>query len=127
MDIFKLAGLGVLATLCALTLKRREPALAFLLVLGTGALMLNAGRDALATVRGFVDALSRIAGLDAALWKPVWQTAGIGIVTRLSAAVCKDAGESGLAAFLETSGGAAALLAAFPLAQALVDTLAELL
>lgn len=127
MDIFKLASLSVTAALCALVLKRREPALAVLLVLGTGVLLLHAGRDALATVRGFADSLSRTVGLEEALWKPVWQTVGIGIVTRLSAAICGDAGESGLAAFLETSGGVAALVAALPLVQALVDTLAALL
>lgn len=127
MDIFKLASLGVVAALCALVLKRREPALAVLLTIGAGVLMLNAGRDALATVRGFADSLSRAVGLEAELWKPVWQTVGIGIVTRLSAAVCRDAGEGGLAAFLETSGGVTALLAMLPLAQALLDTLSELL
>lgn len=127
MDIFKLAALGVVAALCALILRRREPALATLLILGTGFLLLREGVAALASIRGFADSLARIAGLESAVWKPVWQTVGIGLVTRLSSAVCKDAGEGGVAAFLETVGAALALVAALPLAQALLDALAALL
>lgn len=127
MDIFKLAALGVVAALCALVLRRREPALATLLILGTGFLLLQAGAAALASVRGFADSLSRTAAVEPTVWKPVWQTVGIGLVTRLSAAVCKDAGEGGIAAFLETTGAALALVAALPLAQALLDALAALL
>lgn len=127
MDIFKLAALGVVAALFALVLRRREPALATLLILGTGFLLLQAGAAALATVRGFTDSLARTASIESAVWKPVWQTVGIGLVTRLSSAVCRDAGEGGVAAFLETAGAALALLAALPLAQALLDALAALL
>lgn len=127
MDIFKLAALGVLAALCALILRRWEPALAALLILGTGFLLLREGVAALAAVRGFADSLARSAALETAVWRPVWQTVGIGLVTRLSSAVCKDAGEGGVAAFLETAGAALALLAALPLAQALLDALAALL
>lgn len=127
MDIFKLAGLGIVSALCALVLKRREPALAVLLVIGTGIFILQAGREAMAMIRGFADSLSQTAGIDSELWKPVWQTVGIGLVARLSSAVCKDAGEGGIAAFLETGGAVLALLAALPLARALLDTLSGLL
>ena len=127
MDIFKLCAVGVLTTLCALVLRRREPALATLLIMGTGFLLLQAGADALASVRGFADSLAQTARLESAVWRPVWQTVGIGLVTRLSSAVCKDAGEGGVAAFLETAGAALALLAALPLAQALLDALGALL
>ena len=48
-------------------------------------------------------------------------------MTRLASAVCKDAGEGGVAAFLETAGSALALLAALPLAEAVFDTLSSLL
>lgn len=127
MDIFKLAAIGVVAALCALVLRRWEPAVAVLLVLGTGLLLLQAGAAAFASIRGFADSLSRTADLESAVWKPVWQTVGIGLVTRLSSAVCRDAGEGGIAAFLETVGAALALLAALPLAQSLLDALAALL
>ena len=127
MDIFKLAALAVTAALCALVLRREVPALAVALVLAAGTLLLWQGFSALAAVRGFADALSRTSGLEPQLWAPVWKTAGIGVVTHLAASVCKDAGEGGLAAFLETAGTALALLAALPLVQAMLELLSGLL
>lgn len=127
MDIFKLAAVAVTAALCALTLRRQVPELALVLSLGAGVLLLGEAAGALAAVRGLADALSRTAGLSPQVWKPVWKTVGIGIVTRLACAVCRDAGEGGVAAFLETAGTALALLALLPLAKAVFDALSSLL
>ena len=52
---------------------------------------------------------------------------GIGVIAKLASAVCKDAGEGGVAAFLETAGAALALLAALPLVEAVFNTLSSLL
>ncbi len=127
MDIFKLAALAVSAALCALVLRRRVPELALVLTLAAGAALLGEAVSSLAAVRGLADSLARTAGLSPGVWKPVWKTVGIGLVTRLASAVCKDAGEGGVAAFLETAGSALALLAALPLAEAVFDTLSSLL
>ena len=123
MDILKLAALGVTAALCALTIKRQVPELAVALVLAAGAVLLTEALTAAASVRGFTDALVRTAGLAPEVWKPVWKTVGIGVIARLGGAVCKDAGEGGIAAFLETAGAALALLAALPLVETVFDTL----
>lgn len=127
MDIFKLSALAVTAALCALVLRKRVPELALVLTLAAGGLILGGAADALAQIRGMADALARTAGLTPGMWAPVWKTVGVGVVTRLSSAVCKDAGEGGIAAFLETAGAALALLTALPLAQAVFDVLGGLL
>lgn len=127
MDIFKLAALAVTAALCAVFLRKQVPSLALALSLAAGAILLGAAMGSLAAVRGLADSLSRTAGLSPQLWKPVWKVAGVGVVTRLAAALCRDAGEGGLAAFLETAGVALALLTALPLLEAVLDVLAELL
>lgn len=127
MDIFKLAAVAVTAALCALVLRRQVPELALILSLGAGVLLLGEAAGALAAVRGLTDALARTAGLSPQVWKPVWKTVGIGVVTRLACAVCRDAGAGGMAAFLETAGTALSLLALLPLAKAVFDTLSSLL
>ena len=137
MDIFKLSALGVTAALCALVLRKRVPELALVLTLAAGALLLGEAFPALASirgladrlgqVRGLADSLARTAGLSPQVWKPVWKTVGIGVVAKLSSAVCKDAGEGSVAAFLETAGAVLALLTALPLVEAVFDTLSSLL
>lgn len=127
MDILKLAALAVTAALCALVLRKRVPELAVVLVLAAGVLILSQAMEALAGVRGLMDSLARTAGLSPEIWKPVVKTVGIGIVARLAAAVCKDAGEGGVAAFLETAGATLALFTALPLVETVFDTLGALL
>ena len=127
MDIFKLSALAVVAALCALTLRGKVPELAVVLALAAGVLLLGQAVDAMAAVRGLTDSLAHTAGLSPNVWQPVWKTAGIGVMTRLSSAVCKDAGEGGVAAFLETAGTALALLTALPLIETVFDTLSALL
>lgn len=127
MDIFKLAAIAVTAALCALVLKKEVPALSVVLVIAAGAVLLWGAAGALSTLRGAADAFSRTAGLAPEVWKPVWKTVGIGLVTRLASSVCKDAGEGSLAAFLETAGTAMALLCVLPLAQAVLEALEGLL
>ena len=127
MDIFKLSALAVVAALCALTLRGKVPELAVVLALAAGVLLLGQAVDAMAAVRGLTDSLAHTAGLSPNVWQPVWTTVGIGVMTRLSSAVCKDAGEGGVAAFLETAGTALALLTALPLIETVFDTLSALL
>ncbi len=127
MDIFKLSALAVVAALCALTLRGKVPELAVVLALAAGVLLLGQAVDAMAAVRGLTDSLAHTAGLSPNVWQPVWKTVGFGVMTRLSSAVCKDAGEGGVAAFLETAGTALALLTALPLIETVFDTLSALL
>lgn len=127
MDIFKLSALAVTAALCALVLRKGAPELAASLALAAGVILLGEAMEALFGIREVVDSLARTAGLSPAVWKPVWKTVGIGIVAKLSSAVCKDSGEGGVAAFLETAGAALALFTALPLIETVFDTLGGLL
>lgn len=127
MDILKISALAVTAAFCGLILRRQVPELALVLILAAGTLLLGEAAGAFATVRGLADSFSRLAGLTPEIWKPVWKTVGIGIVSKLSAAVCKDAGEGSMAAFVEMAGSALALLAAIPLVETVFDTLSSFL
>ena len=127
MDILKLSALAVTSALCALTLRKYVPQLALVLTLAAGVLLLGQALGAVEGVKGLSSALLRAAGLSSQVWKPVWKTVGIGILTKLSAAVCRDAGEGGVAAFLETAGAALALVAALPLVELVFDALGALL
>ena len=72
-------------------------------------------------------ALGEAAGLSPAVLAPVLKTVGIAILTHISAEVCRDAKESGIAAFVETAGAAVALCVALPLLRAVLDTVTGLL
>ena len=53
--------------------------------------------------------------------------AGIALVVKVGGNLCRDAGESALAAAIETAGAVCALLVALPLLRAVLDLLLELM
>ena len=59
--------------------------------------------------------------------EPVVKTVALSILTKLTVEICRSAGESGVAAFVETAGAVLALLVALPLVRAVAQLIGELL
>ncbi len=114
-------ALALTGSVLALVLKKREPELALLLGLLCAAAVLSTG---LRLAQGLAQTLRETAehaGLRAAVLHPVLKCVGIGVLTRLGADLCRDAGQTAPASALELCGAAAALAAALPLFQALLE------
>ena len=71
--------------------------------------------------------IARLAQLDGGLVLPVMKTVAISILTKITAEICKSSGEGGIAAFVETAGTALALAVAAPLAEGVLELMAEML
>ena len=74
-----------------------------------------------------LEELADLAALSPQVLRPMLQTVGLAVVTRLAGSLCRDAGESGLAAFVELAGAAAAVLVALPLLRMVLQLVGELL
>jgi stage III sporulation protein AD len=59
-------------------------------------------------------------------WSILLKALGVAFLTEVSASVCRDSGESGLAMWVETAGKLEILLLSFPLIRAVMDTVATL-
>lgn len=125
-DMIQVAAAAVAAALCAVTVRKQSPEIALTLGVGACALVLLSCSGALGASVGLLDKLIEAGGLSVQVVEPVVKTAGIAIVTRLSADFCRDAKEGGLASAVELAGTALALLAVLPLMSAVVDVLTEL-
>ena len=126
-DMLKLAAIAVTAALCAVVVRKSAAELVAAIALAAGAILLGSVLSALEGVRAFMDELADLAGLSPALLAPVLKTVGISILTRFAAALCRDAGEGGIAAFVETAGAASALLVSLPLLRTVLDMVGEFL
>ena len=123
----KLTAVGVTAVVLSAVLKKNTPELALLLALAAGLWMLFLVADGLGAVVVLMEELAGQAGLSEALLEPVMKTVALSILTRLTAEICRSAGEGGVAAFVETAGTVLALLAALPLVRAVARLMGELL
>lgn len=126
-SVIKIAAVAIIAALCAVVIKKQVPELGLVLGLLAGALILSFSVTALTSIKELIETLADTAGLSPAVLTPVIKTVGIAIVTKLTAEVCRDAKEGGIAAFVETAGTASALFVCLPLMEAVLATIGELL
>ena len=128
MDLtVRLAAGGICAALLAQLVRRHNAEIALCLTIAGCAALLAA---ALGLAGGVGEVLARareLSGLGSALPAPVMKCAAIGIVCRIGADACRDAGSATLGSALELAGAIAALWTALPLLSALLDTVDALL
>ena len=105
--------------------QRREIGLA--LSLTVGMLMLAMSLRGMETALENMQHLGELAGLSAGMLLPVVKTVGIGLLTHISAELCRDAGERSLAAIVEIGGSLSALLVALPLLSTVVTVITGLM
>jgi stage III sporulation protein AD len=123
----KVAAVGVTATVLGAVLKKNTPELALLLALCAGLWMVASVVGGLVAAVSLMKELIGLAGVSEELLEPVAKTVVLSILTRLTAEICRSAGENGTAAFVETAGAVLALAAALPLIRAVVELMAEIL
>ena len=119
--------LCVLAAVLALVVKRGSPETALLLVLGAAVAVLLSMGQALEEAVAFLEELGRRSGMPEGLLIPLYKVAGIALVVKVGGGLCADAGESALAAAVETAGSVCALAAALPLLRTVLELLMELM
>ena len=128
MDVMvRLAAAAVTAVVLSGVLKKTTPELALLLTLAAGIWMLAVVADGLGAVVELMKELAGQAGVSEVLLEPVVKTVALSILTKLTAEICRSAGESGVAAFVETAGTVLALVVALPLVRAVAQLMGELL
>lgn len=123
----KIAAAGIIAALCAAMVKRSEREIGLVLGLGAVGIILTVGMSAFSDVLELIGELGEAAELSPAVAAPVIKTVGVAILTQISAAFCRDAGEGGIASAVELGGTALALSLTLPLLRAVLSTLLELL
>ncbi len=125
--VIQIAALATVAAVCAAVIKKQTPDMALVLAVCAVALVLFAGVGILRPVRTLLDTLAQRAGLSAAVLGPVLKTVGTALLTRVTAELCRDAGERGVASAVEMAGGACALVICLPLFEAVVQLILDLL
>ncbi len=126
-EMLKIAAAAIISAVCASVVRKNVPELGMVLTLTAGVLVMLYALTAAAGVWEFFNTLAELAGLSSEVLQPVVKTVGIAIVTKITAEVCRDAKESGLAAFTETAGAFLALLAAIPLIETVLTLLTSLI
>lgn len=120
-----ICGLILLALVLSLVLKRDAPVIAFLLTLTAGVLILLYAFGMADSAAQRFSVLLAQGGITDSLYLPVLRAVGIAVVVRIMSALCKDAGQSALAAKIEIVGAVLALSACLPLLEQVLSLMAD--
>ncbi len=120
------AALGLAGALVALLLKKNAPELALALSLAICVMTAGLAAELFAQLRDVIDLAGEQTGLSPAIVSPVIKCVGIGVVTRLAADLCKDAGQSAVASAVELCGAGCAIVTALPLIRSLLQMISEI-
>lgn len=118
-------GVLLLTLVLSLVLKKDAPVIAFLLTLTAGILILLHAFGMVGSTAQRLAALLAQGGVTDSLYLPVLRAVGIAVVVRIMSALCKDAGQSALAAKVEIVGAVLSLSVCLPLLEQVLSLLAE--
>lgn len=117
----KAAVVGAVAATAALLVKKSNPELALLLAAAVIACLAAAAVKLISAAAGVISEAETFSGLPGAVFAPVVKCVGIGIIAKISADLCRDASQSGVASAVELVGSVAAVYVALPLIGTLMD------
>ena len=120
------AALGLIGAVLTLLLKKNAPELALALSLAVCLIGAGLALELFAQLREVIDLARERTGLSPAIVSPVLKCGGIGVVTRLAADLCKDAGQGAAASMVELCGAACAIVTALPLIRSLLQMIGDL-
>lgn len=126
-QVIEITVVCVLGALLTLVLRRGTPEAALLLSLAAVVAAVLVLTGSIGEILNFLRNLTDLSGVSEDLFVPLFKTVGIALVVKVGGNLCRDAGESAMAATIETAGSVCALLVALPLLQTVLSLLMELM
>lgn len=125
-QLLKVAAIGIVGCILALLIKKTNPEFSLVVTICVSVAAVGVCASMMGGIREAARLAEEVSGLSPAVFSPVLKCMGIGIVTKLSADLCKDAGQSAIASSVELAGAFAALYVSLPLVEAFFEMIGRL-
>ncbi len=127
MDIFKIVGLGVVASIIVIIVKQLKPELAVTVVVATSVLILVYIFKHFSSIFGLFDEIVQKTGINEGLFIILIKIIGVGYLVEFGASICEDSGNSSIANKVILGGKIAIFVMAIPIIKNLFNLILELL
>ncbi len=127
MDIFQIAGLGIVASLVLLLLRRERPELALGATVVAGILLLTVILPRVSSVISVFGSMASESGLEPFYFGIILKVLAISYVADFAAAICRDSGEELMASRVEMAGKVLILVSSLPIVQEVLNVVRSLL
>jgi len=127
MDIVKIIGVGLTATIIIIILKQYKPEFAIYASIIAGTIILFMVMDKLAAVMNIVKSLANKTGTGSTFIGILLKITGIAILTEFAVSVCKDSGETAIASKIDLGGKIIIISISIPIITALLELIINIL
>lgn len=126
MDIFQIAGLGIVASVILLLVRKERPELSPGLALAVGLVMFLAILPRLSSAIAVFGSLAAESGLEPLYFGIILKVLAISYVADLGASLCRDAGEELIASRVEMAGKILVLASGLPIVREVLNVIRSL-
>lgn len=127
MEIFRIVGIGLIATILSIILKQQKPEIAIQISIATGVIIFIFIATRLTAVLEVLNMLAGKIDIDLIYITTIFKIVGIAYVSEFGAQVCRDAGESAIASKIEFAGKILIMVLAIPILIALLNLVVRLI
>jgi stage III sporulation protein AD len=127
MEIIKIVAFALIALLIVMVVKDERRDIAVFLSLIAGIMIFMFMLSKLTIVINFLQSLSNKANIDVVYLDTVFKILGIAYLSSFCSEICKDAGESSIAAKVEFAGKILILTLAIPILMAVMQTILKIM
>ncbi len=126
MDIIQIVGLGLVATILALTIKEQKPIFAFMIALVTGIIIFLFLIGKISEVIRILERMAIQANINMIYLETILKIIGIAYIAEFGAQITRDAGQGAIASKIELAGKVLILVMAVPILTVIIETVISL-
>ncbi|WP_313756445.1 stage III sporulation protein AD [Tissierella sp.] len=127
MEIIKIVGVGVVATVLIIILKDIRPEFSLFISLLTGVIIFSMILGELSYVIGTLNTLAKRVNIEFAYFSTILKIIGMAYIVEFGAQISRDAGEEGIAMKIELGGKVLIMVLAIPILLALMELIIKIL
>ncbi len=127
MEIIKIVGIGIVATVLIVLLKNTKPEFALFISMLTGVIIFTMILGELSYIIGTLNNLARRVNIEFAYFSTILRIIGIAYIVEFGAQISRDAGEDSIAMKIELGGKVLILVLAIPILLALMELIIKIL
>lgn len=127
MQMIQIVGIGLVATVLIIILRRQKPEIAVQVSIMTGVVIFMLLASKLSVVIDLLEDYADKAEIKPVYFSAILKITGIAYIAEFGAEICKDAGEGAIASKIELAGKVIIVMLAAPIITSLLDLIIEVM
>lgn len=127
MDIVQILGIGLVAAIFSITIKKQQPEFAVLINIVAGIIIFIMVAEKIPQIISAFNSIMDRTKVDIVYFSTILKIIGIAYVTEFGSQICKDMGEGSIASKIELGGKVVIMVLGLPILRALTESILNIL